>query len=133
MSVVTSLQKILQSATTRHAWPRKVSQFLFYLRSGDEVYHQNPQSTVSKKGTYQPKRGKEVIIEAHQVNLANCCQGLLLRKLLGTRTQLEPLCTHPHGTTAHDDHPVAIYVKISHHFTKAREVAEVEGVLLRTH
>ena len=60
-----------------------------------------------KCAAYQANSAEEVIIEAHQVDLAHCCQSLLLWELAGACMQPQALCSHTHSTAADNDHPAA--------------------------
>lgn len=52
-----------------------------------------------REGADKAKSGKEVVVEAHEVDLAHGSQSLLLRQLAGPACQLEALGSHPHRPT----------------------------------
>lgn len=56
--------------------------------------------------SHQVEGREEVLVVAHEVNLPDSSQCLLLRELGGLGGQTQALAPHAHRPTRHDDHMV---------------------------
>lgn len=92
-----------------------------------------PDAGEPSMGSHHSQCREEVVVEAHEVDLAHCCQRLLLRQLLGAGRETQALCTRPHSTAANYDHLVAVCMQVTHHLAQTSKVAEVEGILLQAY
>ena len=93
---------------------RQTARFIFGERkngSGDWFDHNHALHVKRTQSAYQADSAEEVVVKAHQVDLAHCSQCLLLGKLAGARVEPHALGSHANCTAADNDHPAAKQTK----------------------
>lgn len=63
--------------------------------------------SIDTSDTHQPQCCKEIFVVLHEVDLADCCQGLLLGKLGGSGLEPHALAPNSNGSAGDDDDMMA--------------------------